>query len=402
MRLLASLSCLALAFLGGCILVYDPGEFQIADGAGGDGGTGGPGGGGGVGGGQMCSPQDALSGIAVTAQENVWTWIDVPSAQCRDGSATGFGIRINPKSTKLMIFFAGPDGACFNPSSCTDNAGAVSFDVADFVSLKNTAGNLGIFDTTNMDNPVRDWNAVFIPYCTGDRHTGNRTGNVKNGPQGQLFVGFANVGHYMERIVPTFPNLTDVLVTGVSAGGFGALYNYDRIARDFCPVPVTLIDDSGPPMSSLYIASCLQQRWRDLWGVDGTLPQECLPAIGQTGDIVKLITCLGSKYPTRPPGIISPTEASNNTLFHPWGQTDCMFIDAGVPAPAMAAAKYTEGLSQLRNVFLKAPTWSSYYVTGTDHTFLLDRFYTTTVPGVPLTTWVSNMVNGPPAGNIGP
>ena len=228
------------------------------------------------------------------AAANQWTWVPVAGAKCRDGSATGFGIRLNPASTKLFIYLEG-GGACFNALSCIGNSS--SFGATSFNSWKGGGGAAGIFDTTNAANPVKDWNAVYIPYCTGDVHAGDLTSSVPaNGPQNQSFVGYANVGLDMQHIVPTFPGVTDVLLTGISAGGFGALYNYDRVARDFCPLPVTLIDDSGPPMSDTYLAPCLQTRWRTLWGLNATLPPDCPQAIGSNGgNIVAAITCLGKK-----------------------------------------------------------------------------------------------------------
>ena len=49
-----------------------------------------------------------------------WTWVPVPGSHCRDGSATGFGINVNPASKNLMIFLEG-GGACFNALTCGMN-----------------------------------------------------------------------------------------------------------------------------------------------------------------------------------------------------------------------------------------------------------------------------------------
>ncbi len=57
-----------------------------------DGGTAGMStdGGGGDGGGMVCSPEGAFDGAPVTAAAGQWTWVDVPQAICRNGTATGF------------------------------------------------------------------------------------------------------------------------------------------------------------------------------------------------------------------------------------------------------------------------------------------------------------------------
>src|SRR5689334_18496513 len=72
----------------------------------------------------------------------------------------------------------------------------------------------------------------------------------------QSFVGYTNIGHYLQRLVPTFSSATQVVLTGTSAGAFGAFLNYHRVAQAFCPKPTVLIDDSGPVMSDTYLAPC--------------------------------------------------------------------------------------------------------------------------------------------------
>jgi hypothetical protein len=45
--------------------------------------------------------------------------------------------------------------------------------------------------STLTRNPLRDWNIVYVPYCTGDAQAGTKTTptDVPNGPRGQYFVG---------------------------------------------------------------------------------------------------------------------------------------------------------------------------------------------------------------------
>ena len=89
---------------------------------------------------------------------------------------------------------------------------------------------------------------MYVPYCTGDVHAGNRKDATVSGVTGkQQFVGYVNVANDLKRIVPSFPGLTKVLLTGVSAGGFGAASNYVQMAKAFGSVPVYELDDSGPP-----------------------------------------------------------------------------------------------------------------------------------------------------------
>lgn len=367
-------------------------------GAGGSGGAGGVGGGG-----PVCEPEAPFNGAPVAGQAGQWTWVDVPGAKCRSGSAAGFGVRLNPQSDKLFIFFEG-GGACFNGASCLGNSG--SYSQNSFNQWAGNGGKSGVFDSANAANALKDWNAVYIPYCTGDVHSGNAVDADVPGfgaPQNQQFVGFANVGLFLQRIVPTFPALTEVVVTGVSAGGFGAAFNFHRIAQAFCPTPAILIDDSGPPMDDQYLAPCLQAHWRQLWGLDGNFPADCAdcnPANG--GGILNYMDYLSTRYPGGRLALISSTEDSTIRQFYGFGQNDCANLNGF--AASLPAATYTEGLNDLRTNHSAPPAlWASYYLPGTTHTYLGGGTYSsTTVNGTKLIDWVADVVNGGPMVNVGP
>src|SRR5262249_42792206 len=119
----------------------------------------------------------------------------------------------------------------------------------------------GIFDTTHNDNPFLNWNQVYVPYCTGDVHFGTKTNVVvdaTNMPTPQQFVGHLNMQKFVARLVPTFPTAERVVLTGASAGGFGAGLNFGMVQDSFGSIPVTVLDDSGPPFRGAGIATCLQ------------------------------------------------------------------------------------------------------------------------------------------------
>jgi hypothetical protein len=364
----------------------------------------GSGSGGSTGSGVECTPEDTFDGKPLEGDAGAWTWVDVPDALCRDGSPTGFGVRLNPDSDKLFIYFEG-GGACFSALTCSLNLS--SYGQASFSGFANGGGQGGIFDSENEANPLRDWNVVYIPYCTGDVHAGNAMDSDVPGltaPKGQSFVGYRNVGLYLERIVPTFRNVSKVLVTGSSAGGFGATYNFDRIAQAFCPTPAVLVDDSGPAMSDEYLAPCLQTRWREVWGLNSTLPAGCPECTGPDGGgIVNYVTYLGNRYADSRLGLLSSEEDSTIRLFYGFGENECANIDGAIPF-AMSGDKFAEGLADLReNRLSLLPAWGTYFVGGATHTFLGGAGYaSTTVERVPLTEWIAAIVDGGSSMNVGP
>jgi hypothetical protein len=91
---------------------------------------------------------------------------------------------------------------------------------------------------------------VYVPYCTGDLHSGYSLANLTlpdGGVQPTYFYGARDMQIFLERLVPTFAQATRVWLLGTSAGGFGTFLNFDRVASAFA-VGVDIVDDSGPPL----------------------------------------------------------------------------------------------------------------------------------------------------------
>ena len=352
-----------------------------------------------------CRPDIDFKGAPITAPADQWTWVPFPEALCRDGSSTGIGVRLHAGSKKVVIYLEG-GGACFHDASCVINDVLASFNQAAFQAWTAATGSAGIFDDGRDDNPFHDWNVVYVPYCTGDVHAGDRE-HVDvpgaNAPKDQMFVGYRNIGYYLQRLVPTFSDASDVVLTGISAGGFGAALNYDRVAQAFCNARVTLIDDSGPPMSDKYLAPCLQQRWRDLWNLDATLPADCTACRGADGGgLVNYLPYLTHKYPNARLGLVSSTQDSIISLFFGFGANDCQGLD-GLSA-GMSGAEFQAGLDDLREHYLgSSPNLASYVVPSVSHTWITAlTFYTTQVGGMALPEWANLLANDQIATNIGP
>jgi hypothetical protein len=255
----------------------------------------------------------------------------------------------------------------------------------------------GVFDRDNGDNPVADWNFVYVPYCTGDVHGGNAIGDPGIGPQ--EFHGYLNMVLFLGRIVPTFPDVEQVLLTGVSAGGFGSALTADLVARSFPDgVKQTLIDDSGPPMGGDYLAPCLQQGWRELWGFDTTFLTDCGSSCPDPNEYaIDYPLFLTSKYPNSTGGLISSTADDTIRFFFGFGNNDC----AG--GGSLDAALFEAGLLDFRAQLQGVSNFGTYYIDSSTHTWIgSDRFYSTTAGGVRLVDWFADIVAGNPPAHVGP
>lgn len=413
-----------LSFIGAVLLVA-AGACASTDSVNGTtGGTGAAGGSGGsVGSGGTMSVADAgpdamdsgppeiAPGDPITGQDGVWTNVPIPEGYCRDGVPAHLVARLNSQSKKVAIYLEG-GGACFNDASCK----LLTFDVPSYVL------GTGIFNFNRTDNPIRDWNVFYIPYCTGDVHAGsNPTGypGPITGPQN--YTGYSNLKLYLSRILATVPDATDELLMGSSAGGFGAGLTADLVARN-APASVerfTLLDDSGQPMSKQYIPSCLQDTWRKVWGLDDTFLKDCGAACPKQDDYVyDWMHFLMGKYTKGPfapkfmGGLISWTGDSIISTFYGFGANDCT---ASAPIP-LSSAQFEAGLLEFRSdVQAQTDQFGTYFAGGTDHTFLLmdsgglvqgtgllGGLYDTQVNGVRLVDWIKDLLDHKQAAHVGP
>lgn len=343
-------------------------------------------------GGRLGLPPFETNGAVIEAADKKWTYIEFPDTQCRDGSKAGIAVSKNSASKKLMIFLEG-GGACFDAQTCLANPANVGRQTAE----KTT----GVFDRANSNNPVRDWNIVYVPYCTGDTHAGDNAGFNVPGVGPQQFVGYANMKKFLDRVVPTFQDATDVLLTGVSAGGFGAAQNAVLVQRAFSRVKVKAIDDSGPPLSKLAIPECLQDIWRKSWGLDKTFLADCGASCPNPKDYAQDYGLfLAKTFSDRSSGLIEAAQDGIISGFFGIGANNCTGI---LLLTAVPGATFQKELLAFREKVKPYSSFSTYIPAGTQHTWLSSAsFYTGAVGGTKLVDWFGKIINDQVPGHVGP
>jgi len=171
---------------------------------------------------------------------------------------------------KLLVYYQG-GGACWNDASCNY---AVTF--KEHASAGDNPANFtaGFGDMSNPDNPFKDWNAVFITYCTGDIHWGNATRFYHTTPGENAKAPLNHFGRINAEVVEQyarehFVNPDEVFVTGSSAGAYGAIMNGIYLKHDVYPQSkFNIMGDAGAGVIPPGWISNVNQ-----WNVNGTLPR---------------------------------------------------------------------------------------------------------------------------------
>jgi len=93
------------------------------------------------------------------------------------------------------------------------------------------------------DNPVHDWNYVYVPYCDASLHLGD---NIYEYPWGKGYhQGMRHTAAAVALMKELFPHAPKVLVAGVSAGGFGTLYGWAIAKSQYLDAETFVLSDSG-------------------------------------------------------------------------------------------------------------------------------------------------------------
>ncbi len=342
------------------------------------------------------------------AKLHEWQWVPVPEARCMGNDATGMHFSLGDP-TKLAILMEG-GGACYNSTTCTLSLAIhpIGATATDSAVLTEVYGS-NLFNRDDPNNPIRDYSYVFFPYCSGDVFAG--ASSAGSGFEGRTQQGYYNVQAYLRRLIASFPAADKVLLTGVSAGGFGAALNFDQVQEAFGQkTRVYLLDDSGPPLPPAQMSPCLQERWREAWSFDAILPPDaacpgCRNARTDVG-VMGMVKYLKEKYRNRRLGVISGSQDAVIREFFGFGLDDCAGLDpiAGLPIPAaqLSAEEYEKGLKTLFEYAHSLPgaTMEGFVVRGSqNHTFLLtpNAFTDVKVSGLTLGKWLTQMLDDDPS-----
>mgnify|MGYP000306631335 CR=1 FL=1 len=115
-----------------------------------------------------------------------WTRVELPGTVCSNGSQYRFWYYDSPTSNNLLISFEG-GGACWDYPSCSGQTGilgaanpnGIPVDYitqmkATYVSPLVNGADPGIPLRPKRNIATNGWDVVYMPYCTGDVHVGNR------------------------------------------------------------------------------------------------------------------------------------------------------------------------------------------------------------------------------------
>jgi pectinacetylesterase len=313
---------------------------------------------------------------------------------CMNGSPYHFFAK-RGSVNRLLVYYQG-GGACWEQLTCSLPACDTTVNPNGSDNPNNVSG--GFADGNNPSNPFRDWNVVFVAYCSCDVHFGDA---AQDYPLHVEHRGYENSRVVEKWAREHFLDPELVFVTGSSAGAYGAWFNAPLHEGVWPASKFRVLADAG---NGVITQSFLDNEFPH-WNFAANIPND-IPGladvlvngtgiVGYTEVITKFFpTTRWAHYATAFDGGFGGQTGFYNIMLHDnnpvaalsWWEGSCAFHEKmREQALATAAA---------------VPSNYRYYIgTGSRHTMWgSNKVYTDTTGGVPLLVdWVNAMIDGTPA-----
>lgn len=219
-------------------------------------------------------------------------WYRVASSEMKDSEGNGYHALFKKGTeNKVLIYFAG-GGVSINEETArqdTYNTRMVWPDV-----LVNITMNMGGLASDSEDSPFGEWSMILFPYATGDFHTG--TGEFQytdtDGKEKILHHnGYVNYTETMKQVMEKagISGPDAVVVTGYSAGGFGAALLADDIFTNYFP-------DAGSKTVLVDASLLLYEDWHTVATNVWQTPKEISDKLTSSNLTLDCLSALHEKY----------------------------------------------------------------------------------------------------------
>jgi hypothetical protein len=164
--------------------------------------------------------------------ETTYTFSAEQGPMCMRGADYRMSVR-RTESDDLVIFLQG-GGACWTAFCLAVTAAPAGIPGID------------LMDPALVENPVRDWNIVYLPYCDGSFFAGDVTvDDDLNGKGVRHHRGLANLTAALEVAKQEFPSPRRILLAGSSGGAYGLLLGAPLVRHYYPDAELIVMADSG-------------------------------------------------------------------------------------------------------------------------------------------------------------
>jgi hypothetical protein len=325
--------------------------------------------------------------------------------ECMDGSTYSFFVK-RGSVNKLVMYYQG-GGACWNQVTCGIPLCDTTVQPSGSDNPNDPVNHYGFGDLSNLLNPFKDWNIVFVAYCSCDIHYGDAVQDYTDAypipPLHVVHHGFHNAKVAEKWAREHFVNPEMVFVTGSSAGAYGAVFNAPLLEKVWPASQFRVLGDAG---NGVITKDFLENEFSH-WNFTANLPPDIpgvMESITSGSGLVAYTEAVASYFPdtlwahyaTAFDGGTGGQTGFYNVMLNPnsvlewlnWWDASCDF-NAHMVDQATATAV---------DVALENDNYRYYIGSGSRHTMWgSNKVYTDTTGNVPLIVdWINAMLTGSP------
>lgn len=288
-------------------------------------------------------------------------------------------------SSNLVIYLQG-GGACWSPQSCITSPTYFP----DVTDLDHPGYLHGIFAFDLPQNPLKDWSFLYVPYCTGDLHWGSNDWEYKYAPGLSWKIHHRGLENFLAALKwakERLPRPRKILVTGSSAGGFGAIGVFPWVERLYPATRIYVLSDAGSGDVPREFDALADLHWgvQLPWWVRGISQPIYLPEFWKT---------MARRHPMVRFG--EYIAAWDSTLT--WYRNEILKYFGIATDESDVCVDFHTHLMETISLKQEAPNYKSYVAAGGLHVILpRPEFYTESSAGVPFLQWLVAMIEDSPA-----
>lgn len=255
-----------------------------------------------------------------------------------------FRVSVRETGSEDLVIFLQGGGACWT-EFCLAVTGAPA-----------GVPRIDILNPDLAENPVADWNVVYLPYCDGSFFAGDAEHDDDlNGRGTRYHRGLANLTAGLEVAAHRFPSARRIFLAGSSGGGYGLLLGAPLTRHYYPDAELIVMADSGAGLAREGEPAYIQKPI-DEFGLQGFIPEDCDDCV-TSGHLTGVVTWFLDRDPNVRVG-----------LYSSW--YDSVLARTFLQIPA---ARFAEGLAnQTDRVHAAHPDRARRFITNdTQHTTLL-------------------------------
>lgn len=395
---------------------------------------------------QTIYPGPGSFSMALRSTSGTYARSYSPICSGRPGTNPSYAFLVKRgSSSNLLINFMG-GGACWSGANCLGPSSTITYypEVASLMPATLAVGNQvidqGILNHNRSDNPFQTWNMVFVSYCSGDIHVGSADtvyADPQTGVQSVIHHhGVDNTLSVLSYLQAQFPesSVSRVFITGQSAGGYGAIFNYPLIKEMYYSRQVDVLGDAANGVLDVSDTGAAANQFQQMssvnWNATASVPSWIPTINGQyltlsIGDFYNRVATYYESGATNPaPGkskfaqytaaydgnqrfffgvmrnSLKTPAKTYTTTDNMWGRTDGYDAQRLGSNPALnVSCNWNTQMRAQGTLAATSPLYKRVVAAGSVHTISMSNSYYTTViqtagGNVRLVDWYNSMLTG--------